>query len=700
MNEALHIDVETRSTCDLRKTGAHFYFEDKTTDLWCAAWAIDDEPTEIWIPPDPPPARVVEHIRAGKLIYAHNAPFERLVFKHLLGPRYGWPVPELTQWRCTMAMCLAQALPAALDDACAVTASPISKDAAGARVMKQMAKPRRPRKDEPTDRLYWWDEPEKRAILYAYCKTDVDAERRLHKRIAKLPAREQELWFLDQIINDRGVRVDTRLCQAALAIVDEARERMDREMRDVTSGDVASTTAVNQLKTWLLKEGLDVGDSLAKDVINEILVRSDLGPKARRALELRREGSKASVAKIDALLNGTQRDGRSRGLLQYHAASTGRWGGRRFQPQNIKRPEFKDQSAAVAAVATGDIHLVEMLYGDPLRAIGDTLRGMVFAAEGHRLIAADYSNIEGRVLAWLAGEAWKVDAFAAYDAGEGPDLYKLAYGRSFGIDAADVSKEQRQVGKVMELALGYGGGVGAFETMAAAYDVRIGEQYDYLIANTPARAIEQASSTWLSRGKSSGIEERTWISAEIVKILWRETHPNVRQLWRDMEDAAMSAVAYPGTLFRVRGMVEFDKKGSFLHMRLPNGKCLWYAFPKIERKLTAWTDDNGKAVYKDTLTYEGVDSTTRQWRRQSTYGGKLVENACQAIAREILAEALPRLEAAGYPVILHVHDEIVCEVPIGHGSAQECERIMCKPLSWAEGLPLAAEGFEAERYKK
>lgn len=710
----LHCDVETRSAVDLKKTGAYVYFDDPTTDLWCACYAFDDGSVETWVPGEPCPDDVRQHIENGGRLVAHNAAFERLCFNKVLGPRHGWPVPDLEQWYCTTAMCLALALPAGLEDACAVVQAPVQKDAKGARTMKQMAKPRRPRKGEPTDKLLWWDDAERLKVLYAYCRKDVEAERALEKRLAPLSEKEQKLWWLDQKINDRGVCVDTQLCHAALAIVGDARERLDREMRDLTDGAVAGTSAVSRLKGWLRDEcGFDGEEfmaaaqfdpswsldySLSKDIIAELLTRDDLPPKARRAFELRREGSKTSVSKIDALLNGMQADRRSRGLLQYHAASTGRWGGRRFQPQNIKRPDLKDVDQAIFFVRKGDLDLIETVYGEPLSTIGDCLRGMVCAEEGNDLVTADYSNVEGRVLAWLADEKWKIDAFKAYDAGLGPDLYKLAYSNTFNVSLADVSRQQRQVGKVEELSMGYQGGVGAFLAMAPSYNVKIGEYYDSIRESASQAVFEQAEAAYRQRGASTGVEERTWVAAETVKIGWRAAHPAVQQFWWDMEEAAKQTVDTGEP--RQVGRIRFFKQGSFLFMRLPSGRRLAYAFPCIKSAVMPWTDSDGKPARKPVLHFKGVDSMTRQWREQKTYGGSLVENACQAVARDLLAEALPRLEEAGYPTVLTVHDEAMAEVSAGFGSVKEYEEIMSELPVWASGLPLVAEGWRGERYRK
>jgi DNA polymerase len=699
---SLHIDFETRSPVNLKKTGAYVYFDHPDTDLWCAAYAFDDEPVQLWVPGEPCPSDVREHVVSGGRLVAHNASFERLAFSKILGPRYGWPVPKLRQWYCTMAMALAQALPAGLEDACAVTQTAVQKDEKGSRVMKQMAKPRRPRKDEPADKLLWWDDAARLNTLYEYCKTDVEAERLLEKRLRPLSDFEQHIWWLDQEINDRGVAVDVELCNAALKIVDEQRERLDREMRDITNGEIAGTGAVNQIKAYLRDfENLDVGESLAKDTVVELLIRADLSANARRILELRQEGSKTSVAKIDALLNGTQADGRSRGLLQYHAASTGRWGGRRFQPQNIKRPQIDDVNTAIDIVRTGNLDLVESLYGNALGVVGDCLRGMVIAPSGRKLLAADYSNIEGRVAAWLAGEQWKIDAFKAQDDGTGPEIYLLTASEITGIPLSKLNKkspERQGFGKVPELGLQYQGGVGAFLTMAKTYGVQIATYYDFVTSTVSKDVLTLVEKGWNSRGKSSGVDLQSWWTAEAIKVRWRGRHPAMVAFWREMEDAAIATVT-TGEEHEV-GKIRFYKKGSFLFMELPSGRPLAYAFPEIDKMATPWRNEDDEIVYKDTLFFKGTDSVTRQWCVQTTYGGKLVENACQAVARDVMAQALIGLDAWGYETVLTVHDEIVAESTERVGTAEHFSELMTVLPDWADGLPLVAEGFEDRRYRK
>jgi DNA polymerase len=691
----LHIDFESRSVVDLKRAGVYVYAEDESTDVWCAAYAVDEGPIHLWTPGGECPRDIAEAVAQGHAIIAHNAAFERVMWKHILTPRYGWPEPKLEQWRCTMAMAYALALPGSLENAAAAVGLEARKDMDGHGLMMRMARPRRARKGEYPGKTYWFDDEDRKQRLYAYCKNDVAVERELEKRLLPLRPTEQELWWLDQKINDRGVHVDVALCEAALKVVDRAAGWLDDEMRDVTGGAVSACSNVGEITGWLRDNGVPDIDSIAKDVIDELLARQDLRSDARRVLELRREAAKASVAKIDALLAGKSRNGRAKGLLQYHAASTGRWAGRRFQPQNIKRPDLEDVDGAIAAVSGGDADVVRLLYGEPLSVVGDCLRGMVCAAPGRQIMAADFSNIEGRVQAWYGGEEWKLKAFRDYDAGTGHDIYKLAYAKSFGIAPEDVDKLMRQIGKVMELALGYAGGVGAFQKMAVGYGLQVSD----------AKADE-------------------------LKVAWRAAHPGIKQYWYDLQDAACEAVERRGEVIHC-GKVAFRVAGSFCFMRLPSGRAISYPYPRVEMREVPWKknfkewvpcDSRQEAVFlygtnveyddakkrahiyknaqKPTFIYKGTDPYTRKWCDQEAHGGVLFNNVVQGTARDVQAEAMTRLEAAGYPVILTVHDEVVAEPAIDAGSIEEFERLMTQLPAWAEGLPVAAEAWAGPRYKK
>lgn len=705
----LHRDYETRSVIDLQKTGARVYMQHPTTSIWCCATALDDGPISVWEPGHPVPLDLLEAEISGAEAWAHNNQFEAIVEDYIAGPKHGFPVFEPTRQRCTMVGAYAMSLPGALENLAPAVGLDLKKDMVGKRLMLQMARPRKIEyaagfadipfyavrvsemdvegwetyetpAGETIARVQWWNDRAKIERLKAYCSDDVAVERGVVKRLRPLKDSELALWHLDQKINKRGLLVDEALCNAAKGIVEAAQIDLDRRMSVVTEGDVSACSNRNQIVAFVRAQGVEC-DSIAKAAMEDLLEESnDLPPKAREVLELRRESAKASVTKIDALLRGRSPDtGRACDLLQFLGAlATGRWGGRRFQPQNLVRPTFENLvPGLIDAILAKDTEYLAMLGVPLLTAVGDCLRGMIRAAPGHRIIAADYSNIEGRVLAWLAGEDWKIKAFRDFDEGTGHDLYKLTAGAILGKRPEDISKSERQAyGKVPELALGYQGGLGAFKTMGANYGVDL-----------PDTQIES------------------------IRDGWREAHPNIKAFWYAMENAAVEAVRDKGSVQSV-GRIRFKQAGSFLMMRLPSGRFLAYPYPQVRSFEVPWRNSDGSPAHKDGLTYFSTIDVSKKakvvddpkngstWARIKTYGGMLVENATQAVARDVLADAMPRLEAAGYPIILTVHDEVVCEVPDGHGSVEEMEQIMCELPAWAAGLPVAAEGFEGERYRK
>lgn len=697
----LHLDFETRSAVDLKKTGVYPYAQDAATDVWCAAFAIGEEPVQLWHPGLDD--RDLKHaIKHSETITAHNAAFERIISKYLMKRRYGWPDIPIERWRCTMAMALSMSLPANLGDLAKALQVDAKKDESGGRLMLQMAKPR------DREKVTWWDAPEKKERLFAYCRQDVEAERAVEKRLLPLSAYEQQVWFLDQRINDRGVHVDTDLCRKATAIVDGLKDDLDARMAKVTNHDVTGCTNRNQFASWLRAQGLDV-DSVAKDALAELLARNDLSPVVREAIEIRREGAKAATSKIDALMNGTDKDGRAKGLLQFHGTATGRWSGRRFQPQNLKRPDSEDFEPLIAALRTGDKDYFSALYDNPLSAVGDAIRNMVDCASGRQLITADFSNIEGRVAAWYAGEDWKVKAFEAFDAGAGPDLYKVAYSRSFGVDVKAVDKAQRQIGKVMELSLQYQGGHGAFVAMGANYGVKPEDVLPIVKAATPEAIFAKALAKFRPQN-GFGMAPEVWAALRVLIDGWRTAHPRIKQSWADLEDAAKSAIEDPGGVYSV-GPAKFLKKGSFLFLRLPSGRAITFPYPKLKEKKMPWTETrtyklDGQTIeqevdaYKLSLCYMGIDSFTNQWSEQFAYGGQLFDYVVQGTARDIMAEAMFRVEKAGYPVVLTVHDEIVSEPRLGHGDLEQFSALMSEAPTWAKGCPISSSGWAGERYRK
>lgn len=696
----LHLDLESRSAVELRDTNVYIYAEDKTTDIWCLAWAFDQDEPQLWWPGDLVPDEVRQHVESGGLIACFNANFERIMWREILTPRYGWPLPKLTQFRCVMVKCLAMALPGKLEHAAPALGLPIVEDAAGSRVMMQLAKPRRPRKGEAPG-LYWWDTPEKLARLGEYCRTDVRVEQAIDERTLPLSPQEQELWFLDCLINDLGVHIDAKLCNAAKRLVGIVEDRLDLELKKLTDYAVNGVSATSQLTTWLRSKGLDI-PGVAKDVIESLLIRDDLDPKVRRVVEIRQEGGKTSVAKIDAMLARRQKDGRMRGNLQFHGAGTGRWAGRGAQLQNLPRPSNEDdkQPMIEAILESKDDRLIEALYGNTLTVVSDCIRGMITAGPDRELVAADFSAIEARVNAWLAGERRVISAFEDFDAGRGPDLYKVAASDIYNRHAAAITKAERQVGKVALLALGYQGGPGAFAKMARGYGLDIATAHQSVLASATGDNIEKAKKGWEQRGAKSGMTQIRWMTAELIKLAWRDRNQSIVGFWRALEDAAIEAVQNPGKQVCAGGRIDYKRVGSFLFCRLPSGRVLTYPYPHIGRAKMPWTDDQGDAVYKDALRYKGVNSVTRQWTEQAFYGGLADENVVQAVARDCMVVGMLAARDAGYEAVLTVHDEIVAEQAIGFADAEAFEKILTTGAPWMKGLPLAAEGWVGKRYRK
>lgn len=690
----LHLDFETRSDLDLRRLGVYQYSRGRNTDLMCAAYAFDEGPVTLWRPGDELSARVIDHIESGGEVQAHNAAFEQEMTNNVATRKYGWPYLYTDQLVCTMVMSYAMSLPGHLGSTAAALGIEQQKDMVGNRLMLQYCQPKEILSDGT---IVWWDKPEDLERIYQYCIQDVIVERAIGKRMMRLTAYETQIWRLDQRINSRGIAVDVPAAKQASIVVQGEKERLNEEMRKVSKNQIATCTAIQQIKDYLYLRGVPDVESLSKPDVQDLL-STGLPEDCRRILELRREAGKASTAKLDAMVFGASvQDSRLRGSFQYSGANTRRWAGRRVQLQNLPCSKISAQAIDVIlkGLAKGNINAkqIDILFGPALDVISSCLRGFLVAAPGHDLIACDFSSIEARVIAWLAGEAGALEIFNTHG-----KIYEHAASRIFGTPIDKVSDSQRQIGKVAVLALGYQGGVGALQTMAKGYATSLAPAFESLRDLASPEQLERAEHGYkTNKHRFDEISKEEYIASDLTKMFWREANPAIVQFWYGLEEAALQAVRYPMQKFTA-GKIQYVVNGSFLWCRLPSGGITCYPYPKIEPVKLPWGGT------KEGLTYMSEDGQSKKWLRFKTYGGSLAENVTQAVARDLLADAMLRLEIKNYKVVAHVHDEVVCEMPKGTGSIEEMAEIMCeqpRPLDpWAKGLPIKAGGWRGERYRK
>ena len=651
----LYLDLETYSEVPI-KNGVHAYAEG--AEILLFAYAIDDGPVHVWdvttrigMPLD-----LAEALRDATEVWAHNSHFDRTILRHVLPEQ----CPRIDRWRDTMVKALTVSLPPSLEMLGRVMGLPsdMAKMKEGKALVRLFCMPqpagrkiaRATRETHPHE----WD------VFVEYAGQDIVAMRELNKRVPGWNYRGAELalWHLDQRINDRGVLIDVELAEAAVRTAAIEQRRLAERVADITDGEIASASQRDALLT-MLREVYDIelGD-LSKATLETRLKDPELPAIARELIVLRLSTATTSVAKYKTLIGAVSGDRRLRGMLQFcGAARTGRWAGRTFQPQNLPRPTLK-QAEIEFGIEAVKADAADMLVPDVMRLLSSAVRGVIIAPHGRKLVVADLSNIEGRVLAWLAGEDWKLDAFRAFDAGTGPDLYVAAYAKSFNVSIEAVLDNKkngdgmmRQIGKVQELALGYQGAAGAFTSMAAIYGVTL-----------PEAQVK-----------------------DVVRA-WRQAHPAVSSFWYDLEGAVVQAINTPKATISCRRL-SLQFSGSWLRIRLPSGRLLCYPGMQF--------DADGK------LSYYGIDQFTRRWQRISTYGGKLVENVTQAVARDVMANGMHLAEAADYDVLLTVHDELITETDDTEGfNPGGLSALLATNPSWADDLPLAAAGFETYRYKK
>jgi len=649
----LGIDIETYSSNDLIKGGVYKYVEADDFEILLFGYAYDDDEVQVidLTAFEDIPARVLKDLTDPTVIkMAYNANFERTcISKH-----YGIKCDPL-YWRCTSVWALALGLPGGLAAVAEVLNLDAQKDAKGKALIKYFSIPCKPTKvNGERTRNYPHHAPEKWEEYKSYNCQDVVVERDVRHKLEcfPIPDHEWKLWALDQRINDRGVRLDPVLFHQAIDCDDLYEKRLVQEAQALTGLDNPNSLA--QLKEWFGEHGLDTPDGLSKDYMAGLL---DAAPNddTKRMLELRQEMSKTSVDKYNAMNRSMCADERARGLLQFCGANrTWRWAGRLIQVQNLPQNKFKDLELARETLHSGDFELLEMMFGAPPFALSQLIRTAFIPSEGCRFIVSDFSAIEARVIAWLADEHWVLDVFR----GDGK-IYEATAAEMFKVPFESIAKGQanyalRQKGKVAVLACGYGGGANALVAMGAV---------------------------------KGGIPEEELPG--LVKQ-WRQTNKNIVKLWYAAEDAAVTAVREKTTVKLAHG-VQYRYESGMLFADLPSGRSLAYVNPRIKHE---------PKFNKEGLVFDGMDQIKKKWMSHRTYGGRLVENLVQAIARDCLAVSMMRLDAEGYVINIHVHDEVVLDVPIGTGSLDHVTAVMGKDIGWAPGIPLRAAGYECDFYKK
>lgn len=679
-------DLETY--CEIPITnGTHAYAEGVEVMLF--AWAIGNEPVSVWdlTAGDPIPSRLRKAITdPDTILFFHNSHFDRTVLRHAM-PELA---PPVERWRDTMVQALAHSLPGALGALCEVLGVPQdkAKDKEGKSLIQLFCKPRP--KNSKLRRATSKTHPVEWQRFVAYAGLDIEAMREVYKRLPKwnYQGAELALWHRDQRINDRGVCMDVQLAQAAIEAVDLEQKRLAKRTQVMTDGEVQAATQRDAMIKHIVESyGVELPD-MQRSTLERRIADPDLPSPVKELLAIRLQASTTSTSKYKSLMKGISSDGRLRGTLQFCGASrTGRWAGRLFQPQNLPRPTLEQEriDEGIEALKSG---CADLLFDNVMELTSSALRGCIMAPAGKKLVVSDLSNIEGRKLAWLAGEQWKLAAFRQYDEGTGPDLYKLAYAKAFNITPEEVTKYQRQIGKVMELGLGFGGGVAAFLTFALVYGLDLEELAAAAMPNIP-RDVQREAKSWydesVKRKATYGLSEHVFIACDSLKRLWRRAHPETCDFWYQLERTVRAAIATPKkTLYC--GYLKVRRDGAWLRIQLPSGRALCYPSPSIE---------------KGNITYMGVNSYSRKWQRLKTYGGKLVENVTQAAARDVLAGNMPRIENAGYSIVLTVHDEVICEAPDtdDYTDAALSSLLSTNP-EWAPDIPLNAGGFEAYHYRK
>jgi len=635
----IYIDFESRSRKDIWSVGSYVYASDPSTEILCLAYAVDDGPVRIithddifTYPLSDPFEELRELANAKDTIFcAHNALFEQLIFRFKLQDRFNLPRIAINRWRCTAAKALAVGLPKSLAEAGMALGTSHTKDLRGRSVMLKLCK--------PDSKGNFIDDSALFKELEAYCAQDVETERDIDLILPELSPAEQLVWFEDQLINQRGVQVDTDTLTKIEKLITVEEKRLKAQIYKLTNGKLEGVSRRAAVLEYLGKKGCKLPD-FTKATVEEAIQTGKLSPEVLEILRVRQQLGLTSTAKYAALRDALCTDGRLRDTFVYHAASTGRWGGKLVQLQNLPKGSFPSD-IGVEMLKHYDHEMLLAMYPNIMELLSSCVRGMFISAPGHDLIIADYSAIEARVLMWFCGEERAVKMFE-----DGADIY-VDMAKRIGDGAP------RQLGKQAVLACGYGMGPDKFQATCQTYNIKV----DPILA------------------------------ANAVKT-YRATYPKVPQMWYAQERAAIGALTSGGAV--VCGRVVWEKRGDFLWCKLPSGRSLAYHKPEIRTS----------EEHAPRLSYMTTDSMTKKYTRKDTYGGKIIENIIQAAARDLLASALLSAERKGYKPVMHVHDEIVVEVPEGVGSVEEFEHIVCTAPAWAGKCPISAEAERTKRYRK
>lgn len=729
--EYLFLDLETFSEADLKKVGSYAYAEHPSTEILLAIYAIDDGPVVCWDctcgSPMPDELRkALRHVRRhkAKIVGQNFLMFDRLVIRNCwdmeLDPR------DILD---TMVMAFRHSLPGSLAGLCEVLQidETLAKDKSGKALIQRFSKPTP--KNYKVRRYNRTTHPEEWASFIKYGISDITSMREVFHAMPDWGNIEFEntVLAIDQRINDRGFFVDTALANAAIDAVKQHKIELQEEANAKWGAGLTGAAFLPTLRE--LAPAHEILNA-QKSTLNDLLADDDLPDDARTIIEMRLGASSTASTKYNPLLLGLSGDGRRRGCLQYGGASrTLRFAGKGFQPQNLARGYFSGEEleTGIKMLLKGRAHWAY----DVAKLTASTVRSCIIPEPGKQLVVADYSNVEGRGLAWLAGEETALETFRS-----GLDIYCVTAGKMFGMEPDYIKKNRkdlRQIGKTCELALGYSGGVGAFVNMAKVTGLDLQGMAEMMKGTFPdhiwagakkgyeyARIQEKNKKGFggqKAERPSYDLPKNVWLTCDSIKRMWRESHPATIRFWRELEDGAMAAIKNPGKAYWAGAEVREDgrkaikitrtrgKDGSpgwWLKLEMPSGRILSY--PGIGISVEKHTDEDSadeRVEYRERIRYMGVNQTTRQWGKQYTYSGKLCENICQAFCRDLLANALITVEEAGWSIILHIHDEIVTEVPdTDEYSEKELERLMCILPKWAGGFPLAAEGQRLKRYAK